>query len=237
MFNNNISLSVIIPVFNESKDCLKYIYKHYAELKKLKYNFEIIIVDDHSTNNTYQLIKKNLNNNFKKNIKLIKSKKNYGPGNSIRLGASIASKENVMWIGAEDDVDIKQYIRHTNKLSKYELLIFYIKNNESRQFSRRLFSFIFTKILNYTFMLDLPYYNGVILMNRNNFLDLNIKSKRFFFSAEVKILSLKKKYKYINIPFYLKKNPKPNIRTILNNSNWKDVVFNYLRILFYYYFK
>jgi len=86
-------------------------------------------------------------------------------------------------------------------------------------------------------MLDLPYYNGVILMNRNNFLDLNIKSKRFFFSAEVKILSLKKKYKYINIPFYLKKNPKPNIRTILNNSNWKDVVFNYLRILFYYYFK
>ena len=74
-------------------------------------------------------------------------------------------------------------------------------------------------------------------MNRKNFLDLNIKSKRFFFSAEIKILSLKKKYNYIKIPFYLRKKVRPNLRTILNKNNWHDVIYNYFRIFFIYYFK
>jgi glycosyltransferase involved in cell wall biosynthesis len=235
MVKKKASLSVVIPVYNENSNVLKYIDNIFSQIKKLQFNnFELIIVDDHSTNNTYKLIKENLK---KKNIKITRSKKNYGPGNSIRLAATFATKENIMWIGADDDVDLNQYLKHVNKLNKYKLLIFYIKNNEVREFSRRFFSFLFTKILNFSFMTNIPYFNGITLMNRKNFLDLNIKSKRFFFSAEIKILSLKKKYNYIKIPFYLRKKVRPNLRTILNKNNWHDVIYNYFRIFFIYYFK
>ena len=56
--------SIIIPVYNEGKNLRSLIPKIYRELKDKK--FELIIVDDNSTDNTSKILKK-----FKKKISII----------------------------------------------------------------------------------------------------------------------------------------------------------------------
>jgi len=230
-----ISISLIIPVCNESDKAPLFINNIYKILKKKKFlDFEIIIIDDGSTNNTYLNIKKKI---IKKNILIIKNKKNYGIGYSIKKGITKSKKKYVIWSGADNDTNIYNYIKYYKKLKKYDLLIFFIKNTNVRQFARSFFSDIFTKILNLTFLLKLPYYNGIFFMEKKKIKNLNFQSKRFFFGAEIKLLSLKKKYKYITIPIKLKKSTIPNIKTVLNFKNWLDVIYNYLRLIYLYYFK
>ena len=53
---NSKKFSIVIPVYNEGKNLGILIPKIYKELKKEK--FELIIVDDNSTDNTATLIKK-----------------------------------------------------------------------------------------------------------------------------------------------------------------------------------
>jgi len=65
-----MSLSIIVPVFNESKNIKKTI-KNLSKLKKVVKKFEIIFIDDFSTDNTFKII-----NNFSKKKAFVKISKN-----------------------------------------------------------------------------------------------------------------------------------------------------------------
>ena len=58
-------LSIIIPVYNEEKYMGHLIYKILKEMGKLNYKYEIIIVNDGSTDNTEKIL-----NKFKNKVKI-----------------------------------------------------------------------------------------------------------------------------------------------------------------------
>ena len=76
------NFSIVIPVFNEEKNIEKLIKEINLNLSEFD-NFEIIIVDDGSTDKSSLIIK-----DFKKNfpIKLFENKKNLGQSYSIAIG-------------------------------------------------------------------------------------------------------------------------------------------------------
>ena len=84
-------VSIIIPTFNEEKNLKKIVEK---TLENKKYNLEIIIIDDGSTDGTKEFINKNFLNNSK--VKIIFNKKNYGKGYSVNEGVKIASGDIVL---------------------------------------------------------------------------------------------------------------------------------------------
>ena len=97
-------LSIIIPVYNEEKDIENFI----KFLKnKIYKNFEIIIVDDGSTDNTKKIIKKY------KEMKLIVGG-HKGPGFSRNLGAKNAQGEILIFIDADMTFD-KNYLKNLIK--------------------------------------------------------------------------------------------------------------------------
>ena len=55
--------TIVIPVYNEAKNLKILVPKIYQELKNRK--FEIIIVDDNSTDTTSKILKKFKKNNFR----------------------------------------------------------------------------------------------------------------------------------------------------------------------------
>lgn len=97
----DMKVSVIIPAYNEESDiadCLK-------SLKEQSYkNFEIIVVDDGSTDNTLEIIKK-----FK-NITVLKQN-HKGPGLARNLGARNAEGEILVFIDADMTFD-KDYLKN-----------------------------------------------------------------------------------------------------------------------------
>lgn len=98
-----MKISVIMPVYNEEKDILGCL----VSLKEQTYNdFEIVIVDDGSTDNTKKIVE-----NFKKhykNVSLIEGK-HKGPGFSRNLGVKLAIGEILVFVDADMTFD-KDYI-------------------------------------------------------------------------------------------------------------------------------
>ncbi|MFC1685681.1 glycosyltransferase family 2 protein [Nanoarchaeota archaeon] len=100
-----IRVSIIIPTYNEEKDISEAI----ASLLKQSFkDFEIIIVDDGSIDNTLQIIK-----NFSKKDKRVKiiPGKHKGPGFSRNLGAKKAKGKILVFVDADMTFD-KDYIKN-----------------------------------------------------------------------------------------------------------------------------
>ncbi len=93
-------ISIIIPAYNEEKDILECLESLHSQSYK---NFEIIIVDDSSTDNTIKIV----NDFAKKNRKIkILKQQHKGPGAARNLASKSASGDILVLIDA--DMTFKQ---------------------------------------------------------------------------------------------------------------------------------
>ena len=109
--NNNIktpSLSVVIPVFNEHKT-IEQIFERVYNNQLVS---EIILVDDCSTDGTFEIIKnivKKKLHNEKIKIKICQNKKNMGKGGALRSGFKLATSEVIVIQDADLEYNPKEY--------------------------------------------------------------------------------------------------------------------------------
>ena len=100
-----MKLSVIVPVYNEQNTVEK-IIKKIKTLKKI--NKQIIIVDDGSSDNTKDILKRKLLKNVDK---IIFHKNNFGKGAAIRSGQKFIKGDVVIIQDADLEYDPKDYYR------------------------------------------------------------------------------------------------------------------------------
>ena len=99
----NNCLSVIIPCFNEEKT----IHDLILEVLRQKSVYEVIIIDDCSTDRSYEIIKKIKNSK----IKLFRNEKNFGKGASVRRGFEHAGAKYVIIQDADLEYSPTEYER------------------------------------------------------------------------------------------------------------------------------
>lgn len=104
--------SIIIPVYNSEK----YIVKCLESILKQNYNnYEIIVVDDGSTDNSINLIKKINSNKIK-----ILSKKNGGLSSARNYGVKYANNDYIWFIDSDDYIEPNSLKKLSNIISKCE---------------------------------------------------------------------------------------------------------------------
>ena len=94
--DKNIDLSIIIPAYNVSEyidECLQSVIN-----QKTKYNYEIIVINDGSKDDTLDKIKKYNDNN---NLKII-DQKNKGFSGARNVGINIAKGKYLMFVDSDD---------------------------------------------------------------------------------------------------------------------------------------
>lgn len=104
-------ISIIVPMHNAEK----YIQRCIESIFKQSYkNYEIVLVDDHSTDNTLQLCRDSYNEN-----RIIISSNSGGKGVSAarNFGINLAHGDYITFIDSDDIVDIN-YLKVLYKLSK-----------------------------------------------------------------------------------------------------------------------
>ncbi len=106
--------TIIIPTFN----CKPYILATIDSVKKQTFeNWELIIVDDNSTDGTYQLVKNYIAGNVQ--IKLFKTTSNYGsPGRPRDIGVEEARGKYVAFLDGDDTYHPEKLERHFNIISQ-----------------------------------------------------------------------------------------------------------------------
>ena len=194
-----MKLSIIIPCFNEELT-IKNIVSKIKNINLDNVEKEIIIVNDGSSDNSYNIIK-NING-----IIVINNIKNIGKGASIIKAIKIATGKFVIIQDADleyDPNDIKKLLlkakkensdvvygsRILNKSNKYSTLSFY--------YGGRLISFITNLVFNSS-ITDQP--TCYKLINTELIKSLNLKRSGFEFCSEVTSKLLKKKIKIFEVP-------------------------------------
>lgn len=103
---NKNSISFIFPVYNE-ENRLKFLFKNIIDYEK-KNNFnEYIFVNDGSTDNSLNLLKKFTNRN-KKKFQVISYFKNMGKGHALKMGVQKAKKKWILTLDTDLSVKLNQ---------------------------------------------------------------------------------------------------------------------------------
>lgn len=99
-----MKLSVVIPVYNEAHRLHHNILDKTAFLNTQEFEYEIIIVDDGSTDGTKSILETEANNNSK--IRVLSYIPNKGKGFAVRRGVLAAKGEYIFFIDADGSTPI-----------------------------------------------------------------------------------------------------------------------------------
>jgi dolichol-phosphate mannosyltransferase len=112
------NISVVIPVLNESSLISELIRRVFLNLEKLTNDFEIILIDDGSVDNTWEIILKESASEHR--IKGIKFSRNFGHHYAITAGLNYASGEWVVVMDGDlqDRFEIV-FVSRKNRPEKY----------------------------------------------------------------------------------------------------------------------
>jgi dolichol-phosphate mannosyltransferase len=179
----NKSLSVIIPCFNEEGNIRATVYDLVEALAGLIEDYELIIFDDCSTDETKKAIGELAAKNPK--IRAIYNETNRGLGYSYRKGVELASKEYVIMVPGDNEVlatSVREIVRH---IGKADIIIPYIENYHVRPLMRQALSRIFTITMNTISRQKIHYYNGPVLHKKSVLMKANLNNDGFAYQAEI----------------------------------------------------
>jgi len=174
-----MTYTLIIPIYNEERTLPTLLKK----LDKINNDFEIIIIDDGSNDNTKNLL---IENNQFLNIR---NESNIGKGASIRKGIHAATNQNVILMDGDLEVDIDDIPKLITRFEtsnndaivgvrwkkdgdyKFEI------NTIGNYFINALFNLLYNSSLNDVLCC-------VKILDKNLFKSLDIKSKGFSIEVE-----------------------------------------------------
>lgn len=190
--NPKISLTIIIPVYNEEDGITGAINQIYKDLKSPQIkntvkSSELIIVDDGSTDKTYQILQQ-IKKKHKK-IKIIHHKFNQGLGASIISGVSHSTKKYITYLPADGQAFLQE-IDIGLKLAPFaDLVLTYrgVKNDYNPY--RQILSNSLMLFMRFFFNLNFKDYNWVHIYKRDLFKVVKTKSQGVFYLGEVVVRS------------------------------------------------
>lgn len=120
---SNIKLSIIIPCYNEGKKLIKNIEKinNYILENLSDLNYEIIVVNDGSTDNTKDIIEENIMN--LKNTNFFSYEKNKGKGGAVKEGIKKALGNWILFMDADLSTDLSAIKTVLDNIDSQKIII------------------------------------------------------------------------------------------------------------------
>lgn len=106
MISKKAGVSIFFPCYNDSKSIGKLIKKAISIIRKYTNRYEIIVVDDASTDSSKKVLQ-NLSKKYKK-LKLIFHSENLGYGGALKSGFKTAKYELIFYTDGDGQYDISE---------------------------------------------------------------------------------------------------------------------------------
>lgn len=193
------SLSVIVPALNEEKFLEGTINAVLEAVQNYFNQYEIIIFNDGSVDNTGYIANKIADRN--KFIKVVHNDKPVCLGGIYNQGRKLAKMNYLILVNGKNDISFSELKKIFSCKGKPDMVIPYAVNSKERPLERRLFSELFVFLLNLLFKLDLNYYNHYVLHKRKIIDSIGINTDSYAFQAEalIKLIRLGHSYKQVGI--------------------------------------
>jgi glycosyltransferase involved in cell wall biosynthesis len=100
------TISVFFPCYNDEGSIAKLVNEATSVLKRISRDFEVIVVDDGSSDNSHKILKDLAKKN--KKLKLVFHEKNRGYGGALKSGFKNATKELVFYTDGDGQYDVRE---------------------------------------------------------------------------------------------------------------------------------
>jgi len=153
-------ISVVIPTFNEENNIKKTIFETRKAIDELGIkDFEIIIVNDGSSDNTSDIIN-SLSETYGNHLKIIEYKPNRGKGFALKTGAIKSSKDFVIFLDADLELHPRQIKNLLSKMNviNSDVVIGSKRSKDSKinySLKRKIFSSVYYYLIKIMFGLPL----------------------------------------------------------------------------------
>lgn len=145
---NDIQMSIVIPVFNESENIKPLMIKLDEVLNKIGGNYEIIMVDDGSTDDSFEVMRE-LSERYN-NLRIIRFRRNFGQTSAFSAGFDLAKSDIIVTLDADlqnDPADIPKLLEELD--NGYDIVSGWRKKRcddfLTRQLPSRIANYIISK--------------------------------------------------------------------------------------------
>ena len=178
------SISFVFPMFNEKENISQTINRTGKLARELTDDYEIIVVDDASTDGSAEAIEKVAA--LDHHIKSVRLKVNSKLGGAIREGIKNASKEVIIYTDFDfpaKESDIKKAL---SLLEDSDIITGYSLAIKNLRLKRIILSKIYNFLVEFLFGLHIQDINaGFKIYRKKVFEDINLRSNSPFISAEI----------------------------------------------------
>lgn len=224
----NESVSILVPVYNIEKNIEKNINILIEKISPFMTNFEIIILDDGSEDNSKKAIEKICAEN--KNIIGVYSKENHGKGNALKRACEIANGKYIIFCDGDMEIDPSQLENFFEIMHKENAdIVIGSKRHKNSVVNysntRKIISFVYFMFVKIFFHLPIQdTQTGLKLFKREAIINIfpRILVKAFAYDLEVLVACNSNGKKIVSAPVIV--NPNRHFGLIKLNVLWKTFI-------------
>jgi len=208
--NTKSFISIVLPCYNEEAILLANISTvvNYLKSKDFKYDWEIVIINDGSNDNTGEIVNELSNQNS--HIRVIHHPKNLNLGNALKTGFKNA-KGNIIVVM---DIDLSYSVDHIEKMvdkliethSDIVIASPYMKGGKVTDvpFTRKIMSRWVNRFMRIAAQEKYHTYTGMVRAYRKEFIStVNLKTKDYEINPEILYKAMILRARIVEIPAHL----------------------------------
>jgi glycosyltransferase involved in cell wall biosynthesis len=193
-------ITFFVACYNEEGDILGTFASIREAMARFDWTWEIIVIDDASTDRSVELIKRYMGAHSELPIMLVVRQQNKGLGQNF-IDAAFLGKGKYFKLVCGDNVDDSaQLASILSHLGEADMLLPYHSHTQNRTLFRRAVSRVYTFIVNLISGYRLHYYNGCGVHLRYNVMRWNSNCYGFDFQADLVTRLLDQGKTYVEIP-------------------------------------
>ena len=177
------SLSVIMPAYNEEENIRRNLPPLIETLDGLVRDFEIIVVDDGSTDSTVETVRATAADDPR--IRLVQHETNMGPGSGVVTGIPLAACDLVVFLPADIALRLDQLDRFLAAAQNADIVVGVSSARSDYTALRRLASAVYIAMIKLLFGLQQRQFNYIHMYRREAVQACAPQVKGVFISVEI----------------------------------------------------
>ncbi|MHC4120651.1 MAG: glycosyltransferase family 2 protein [Planctomycetota bacterium] len=188
-----VSISVFFPCYNEQENVTRTVEKALMVLEKLDADFEIIIVDDGSSDDTWAIANEIAERDER--VRVVHHARNLGYGAALQSGFEAAKKELVFYTDGDGQFDIGEMPPLLELMDQYDIVSCYRLDRQDSAL-RRLNGWCWTKLVCSMFGLNIRDIDCAFKLYKREIFDrIELSSTGALIDAEILARATRKGYR------------------------------------------
>lgn len=203
-YNLDFPLSIVIGLYNKEKDIVNTINRIFHNIISPK--VQLIIIDNESQDNSYNLVKALKKKLIRQNFELILLQSKKGLGIAIREGLKFVKCEYIYILPADLGAGFSELEYLTKNKIKYFEFLLGSKSHKDSKMNRRISRKLYSKLLNILqrSILKIKHNDtqGSMLFSKRIIENEQLISKNFLITTEIVLLAKIKNFQIIEVPLF-----------------------------------